>query len=158
MPIHAICAILLGPFYANFMPLYAISYFFTLFFTVYNSNDSKELVGEVVENLLTSIVTINKKQVETCSITETKTETKTESKTETKTEETQKQKQTALFVPLQDVFQNTPLSSFSCTGCSKSYSIKDSFSLDLKCQTMLISCSQCSWWTRRKIATSSKSY
>merc|ERR1712008_109297 len=43
-----------------------------------------ELVGEVVENLLTSIVTINKKQVETCSITETKTET--ESKTETKTE------------------------------------------------------------------------
>jgi len=51
---------------------------------VYNSNDSKELVGEVVENLLTSIVTINKKQVETCSITETKTET--ESKTETKTE------------------------------------------------------------------------
>ena len=141
---------------------------FYTFFTVYNSNDSKELVGEVVENLLTSIVTINKKQVETCSITETKTETesktetktetKPESKTETKTEETQKQKQTALFVPLQDVFQNTPLSSFSCTGCSKSYSIKDSFSLDLKCQTMLISCSQCSWWTRRKIATSSKSY
>ena len=132
------------------------------FFTVYNSNDSKELVGEVVENLLTSIVTINKKQVETCSRTEseteTKTETETESKTETKTEETQKEKQTALFVPLQDVFQNTPLSSFTCTGCSKSYSIKDSFSLDLKCQTMLILCSQCSWWTRRKIATSSKSY
>ena len=138
------------------------------FFTVYNSNDSKELVGEVVENLLTSIVTIDKKQVETCSRTETetKTESKTESetktetetKTESKTEETQKEKQTALFVPLQDVFQNTPLSSFSCTGCSKSYSIKDSFSLDLKCQTMLILCSQCSWWTRRKIATSSKSY
>ena len=114
----------------------------------------------MVENLLTSIVTINKKQVETCSRTESETETKTESKTETetKTEETQKGKQTALFVPLQDVFQKTPLSSFSCTGCSKSYSIKDSFSLDLKCQTMLILCSQCSWWTRRKIATSSKSY
>ena len=116
----------------------------------------------MVENLLTSIVTINKKQVETCSRTESETETETktetESKTETKTEETQKQKQTALFVPLQDVFQNTPLSSFSCTGCSKSYSIKDSFSLDLKCQTMLILCSQCSWWTRRKIATTSKSY
>ena len=138
------------------MPLYAISYYFTLFFTVYNSNDSKELVGEVVENLLTSIVTIDKKQVETCSRTESETETKTES--ETKTDETQKEKQTALFVPLQDVFQNTPLSSFSCTGCSKSYSIKDSFSLDLKCQTMLILCSQCSWWTRRKIATTSKSY
>ena len=120
----------------------------------------------MVENLLTSIVTINKKQVETWSRTESETETKTESKTEsetetkteTKTEETQKEKQTALFVPLQDVFQNTPLSSFSCTGCSKSYSIKDSFSLDLKCQTMLILCSQCSWWTRRKIATTSKSY
>ena len=123
---------------------------YTFFFTVYNSNDSKELVGEVVENLLTSIVTIDKKQVETCS--------RTESETETKTDETQKEKQTALFVPLQDVFQNTPLSSFSCTGCSKSYSIKDSFSLDLKCQTMLILCSQCSWWTRRKIATTSKSY
>ena len=124
------------------MPFYTNLHFF---FTVYNSNDSKELVGEVVENLLTSIVTI-----------ETKTESET--KTETKTDETQKEKQTALFVPLQDVFQNTPLSSFSCTGCSKSYSIKDSFSLDLKCQTMLISCSQCSWWTRRKIATTSKSY
>ena len=140
------------------MPFQTILHFF---FTVYNSNDSKELVGEVVENLLTSIVTINKKQVETCNSrteSETETKTETESKTGTETKETQKEKQTALFVPLQDVFQNTPLSSFSCTGCSKSYSIKDSFSLDLKCQTMLISCSQCSWWTRRKIATSSKSY
>ena len=142
---------------------YAISHYLTLFFTVYNLNDSKELVGEVVENLLTSIVTINKKQVETCnsrteSETETKTETESKTGTGTGTKETQKEKQTALFVPLQDVFQNTPLSSFSCTGCSKSYSIKDSFSLDLKCQTMLILCSQCSWWTRRKIATTSKSY
>ena len=152
------------PLFANNFNFHTIN--FTLFLTVYNSNDSKELVGEVVENLLTSIVTIDKKQVETCSRTETetKTESKTESETETKTEsetktdETQKEKQTALFVPLQDVFQNTPLSSFSCTGCSKSYSIKDSFSLDLKCQTMLILCSQCSWWTRRKIATTSKSY
>ena len=152
MPINVIfanCMLILCHFYA-------ISHYLTLFFTVYNLNDSKELVGEVVENLLTSIVTINKNQAKTCSITESETET--ESKTETKTEETQKEKQTALFVPLQDVFQNTPLSSFSCTGCSKSYSIKDSFSLDLKCQTMLILCSQCSWWTRRKIATTSKSY
>ena len=144
--------------FANCMLILCHFILFYTFFTVYNSNDSKELVGEVVENLLTSIVTIDKKQVETCSRTESETETKTESKTETKTAETQKEKQTALFVPLQDVFQNTPLSSFSCTGCSKSYSIKDSFSLDLKCQTMLILCSQCSWWTRRKIATTSKSY
>ena len=93
-----------------------------------SSIDSKELVEEVVENLLTSIVTKKKTQ-----------------------------KQSAL-VPLYDVFHNTPLSSFSCNGCSKSYSIDDSFSVDLKCQTMLISCSQCLWWTKRQIALASTVY
>ena len=114
------------------MLLYATRFYKMIFFSFPDSDrssfDSKELVEEVVENLLTSIVTKKKTQ-----------------------------KQSAL-VPLYDVFHNTPLSSFSCNGCSKSYSINDTFSVDLKCQTMLISCSQCLWWTKRQIALASTIY
>lgn len=56
-----------------------------------------------------------------------------------------------LGVPLIDVFQNTPLNNFKCTGCTKSYSNHDSIIVDLKCQIMSVTCSQCSWWTKRRI-------
>ena len=63
-----------------------------------------------------------------------------------------------LSVPLIDMFQKTPLNVFKCNGCTKSYSYQDSICVDLKCQTMHVTCSQCSWWTYRQIGVASKSY
>ena len=63
-----------------------------------------------------------------------------------------------LSVPLIDVFQQTPLNYFTCQGCSKNYSNQDSIFIDLKCQTMHVTCGSCSWWTHRKIGVKSKSY
>merc|ERR1712088_1257873 len=56
-----------------------------------------------------------------------------------------------LSVPLIDVFQQTPLNYFTCQGCSKTYSHQDSIFIDLKCQTMHVTCGTCSWWTHRSI-------
>ena len=63
-----------------------------------------------------------------------------------------------LSVPLIDVFQQTPLNYFTCQGCSKTYSHQDSIFIDLKCQTMHVTCGTCSWWTHRSIGVKSKSY
>ena len=63
-----------------------------------------------------------------------------------------------LSVPLIDVFQQTPLNYFTCQGCSKTYSNQDSICIDLKCQTMHVTCGSCSWWTHRRIGVKSKSY
>ena len=63
-----------------------------------------------------------------------------------------------LSVPLIDVFQQTPLNYFICQGCSKTYSHQDSIFIDLKCQTMNVTCGTCSWWTHRRIGVKSKSY
>jgi hypothetical protein len=63
-----------------------------------------------------------------------------------------------LTVPIVDIFEATPLSSFCCCGCSNSYSIKDAFSVNLKRQTMRITCSHCSWWTHRRVGVASKPY
>lgn len=61
-------------------------------------------------------------------------------------------------VPLMDLFHKTPLNGFQCFGCSKSYTIHDTFSVNLKCQTMLITCSRCNWWTQRSIALKAKHF
>lgn len=63
-----------------------------------------------------------------------------------------------LSVPLTDMFQNTPLNCYKCIGCTKEYSYQDSICVDLKCQTMHVTCSQCSWWTYRRIGIASKQY
>ena len=84
--------------------------------------NSKELVEEVVHNLLNSIVNEKKKE-----------------------------KSQKFSVPLIDIFYKTPINSFMCYGCSKHYNDHDTFSINLKCQTMKLTCSKCLWWTQRKI-------
>ena len=82
--------------------------------------DSKELVESVVDNLLSSVVNSSVKDP-----------------------------YQDFSVPIMDLFK-TPLNTFECSSCAKSYNFQDSFSFNLKCQTMLITCSQCSWWTQRR--------
>ena len=60
------------------------------------------------------------------------------------------------FVPVMDIFFKTPLSRFECSNCAKSYNFQDSFSFNLKCQTMLITCSKCFQWTLRRIGLEDK--
>ena len=60
------------------------------------------------------------------------------------------------FVPVMDIFVKSPLSRFECSNCAKSYNFQDSFSFNLKCQTMLITCCQCSQWTLRRIGLEDK--
>lgn len=88
-------------------------------------NDSKEIVEDVVNNLLSSIFDPPKSPYKI--IPELPS------------------------VPLTDLFAKTPLSSFFCCGCSKKYSNQDTFSVDLKCQTILLTCSTCQWWSNRRI-------
>lgn len=56
-------------------------------------------------------------------------------------------------IPLVDVFRNSPLDSFLCLGCSRSYGSQDSISIDFQCQIMSVVCSNCSWWTSYRISS-----
>lgn len=87
-------------------------------------NDSKEIVEDVVDGLLSSIF---------------------------EPPPSKKIEKLKSLVPLTDLFQKTPLSSFSCFGCSKLYTNQDTYCVDLKCQTLLLTCSQCHWWTNRRV-------
>lgn len=97
--------------------------------------DSKELVESVVDNLLSSVV--NSSNIEDL-------------------EPNQDHLDQDLSIPVMDIFVKTPLSHFECSSCAKSYNFQDSFSFNLKCQTMLITCSQCSRWTLRRIGLKDK--
>ena len=57
-------------------------------------------------------------------------------------------------VPMVDIFRSSPLSSFICYGCSKPYAAQNDFTVDIRCQTIWITCVHCQWWTCRKITTS----
>ena len=96
--------------------------------------DSKELVESVVDNLLSSVVNSS-------NIIDL---------------EPQDHLDQDLSIPVMDIFVKTPLSHFECSSCAKSYNFQDSFSFNLKCQTMLITCSQCSRWTLRRIGLKDK--
>jgi len=85
---------------------------------------SKELVEDVVDHLLTAIVSPKK---------------------------TRKVEKKMAQVSLIDLFYKTPLNSFMCYGCSKHYNDNDTFSVNLRCQTMMLICSKCLWWTQRSI-------
>jgi len=94
-------------------------------------NDSKEIVEDVVDNLLSEIIA--------------------------KSRLNRRSKKSS--VPLLDLFSRTPLNSFHCLGCSKSYQAdQDTFCVDLKCQTMLLTCGQCRWWTNRRVNLSCQTY
>ena len=95
--------------------------------------DSKELVESVVDNLLSSVVTQR---------------LRSRSKSSTY----------RVSVQMFDLFPETPLTNFECCGCTKNYSYHDSFSFNLKCQTMLVTCSSCSWWTRRSVGLKDKNF
>ena len=61
-------------------------------------------------------------------------------------------------VQMLDMFATTPLSSFECSGCNGKYCGRnDSFTIDLKLQTLSVVCGNCLWWTQRKITTRLKS-
>ena len=92
--------------------------------------DSKELVESVVDNLLSSVV--NSSNIENL-------------------EPNQDHLDQDLSIPVMDIFVKTPLNNFECSNCAKSYNFQDSISFNLKCQTMLITCCQCSQWTLRRI-------
>ena len=96
--------------------------------------DSKELVESVVDNLLSSVVNSS-------NIIDL---------------EPQDHLDQDLSIPVMDIFIKTRLSHFECSSCAKSYNFQDSFSFNLKCQTMLITCSQCSRWTLRRIGLKDK--
>ncbi len=57
-----------------------------------------------------------------------------------------------------DLFRDSPLGSLACGGCRRHYSGADAFSFDFKCQTVCVVCSQCSWWSLRRIASKKCSY
>ena len=61
-------------------------------------------------------------------------------------------------IPMVDLFETTPLHSFLCSGCCRPYSPQDSFSVDLKCQTLSVTCNSCSWWTSRQVGWRSRPF
>lgn len=61
-------------------------------------------------------------------------------------------------IPLVDMFQNSPLDSFICYGCSTPYSKSNTFTIDLKEHTISVICGHCQWWTTRRITTQTYSF
>ncbi|TRY68533.1 hypothetical protein TCAL_14217 [Tigriopus californicus] len=61
-------------------------------------------------------------------------------------------------IPLVDLFQNSPLDSFICYGCSMPYSKSNAFTINLTDQTVSVICGHCQWWTTRRITTQTYSF
>ncbi len=58
-------------------------------------------------------------------------------------------------ISLTDVFDAaSPLGSFLCSGCSRPYSSRDLFTVDLKGQTLSVTCDDCRWWAVRRVKLS----